>query len=369
MNMLASSILLAALLGQGQAQRPPVTLHVGDPAPALTVTKWLKGAPQTDLKDGKVHVVEVWATWCGPCKVGMPHLSEIAKKFGDRVSVVGVSAWERKDDVAKPEAFVRQAGDMMAYNVAYDAPKGPISKDWMQAAGQYGIPCAFVVDKAGRIGWIGHPLMGLDQAVQLATEDKLDKEAAAAIDKTWEANLAKLDDTMKAEEAAEKAGKVDEALALNDQALAQGPFIAPDYAATRYALLTAKDPAAAKAYGEAVLKESGNAPYVLRSVADGIVDEKSAVKGDRDYALAQRLFDASFRCMAPTAGALQSLAAADLKLGDKAKAADAQAKAVALMEETLKATDYGTTPRGLKAKADAEKALADAQAKLATYRA
>lgn len=367
--MRASALLLlaAASLAHAQKTPAPVTLHVGDPAPALAVTKWLKGRPQTNLKDGKVHVIEVWATWCGPCKVGMPHLSEIAKRFGDKVAVVGVSAWERKDDVSKPAAFVKRAGSMMDYNVAYDAPKGPISKDWMDAAGQHGIPCAFVVDHQGRIGWIGHPLMGLDQAVELATQDKLDAGAAAAIDKTWEASLAKLDATMKDQEAAQKAGKIDEALALNDQALAEGPFLVPDYAATRYALLTAKDPTAAAAYGDSLIQEKANAPYVLRAVADAIVDEKSDVKGTRDYRLAGRLIAQSNRCMAPSIGSLQSLATADFRMGDKRHAAELQKEAVAMMEESLKATNYGTSKRGLEAKAEGEKAIAEARTKLEGY--
>ena len=223
---MSALLLLAAALTQG-GQKPPVTLHVGDPAPAVTVVKWIKGTPQTDLKDGKVHVMEFWATWCGPCKVGMPHLSELAKKYGDKVAFSGIDASERKDDVAKPQAFVDLAGDMMAYNVAYATPRGPMSQNWMTAAGQYGIPCAFVVDKQGRIGWIGHPLMGLEEALDLATADKLTPEASAAIGKSWEARLAQGEATGKAEEAAQKAGKVDEAMALNEKLLAEWPFAVP----------------------------------------------------------------------------------------------------------------------------------------------
>jgi tetratricopeptide (TPR) repeat protein len=51
----------------------------------------------------------------------------------------------------------------MRYRVAIDRNRGT-KRAWMDAAGQQGIPCAFIV-KDGRIEWIGHPLMGLDVRV------------------------------------------------------------------------------------------------------------------------------------------------------------------------------------------------------------
>ncbi len=377
MNVRTLSLLpLAALLATGafaqQATprapaRPPITLHVGDPAPEMSVIKWLKGKPQTDLKDGKVHVVEFWATWCGPCKVGMPHMSELAKRYGKKAAFIAVDASERKDDVTLPEKFVEQAGKMMDYNVAYTTPHDTMSKTWMEAAGQYGIPCAFVVDKTGKIGWIGHPLMGLEQAVDLAIDGKLDATSGAAIDQAWKDKLAAGEKTMKALAQATKDGKVDEALTLNEEAFANWPFIAPDYAATKYQLLTAKDPKAAKEFADTVLKEKANAPMVLRAVAQTIVSEKSDVKGDRDYKLAKTLLLKANECMAGTASSNQMLAQAALKSGDSELAVKAQEAAVALYQENLK-LDYGTSDAGLRAKAAAEKMLAAAQATLDTIK-
>ena len=54
-------------------------LKVGDPAPPLSVSKWVKGTPNK-LTPGKVHVVEFWATWCGPCKATIPHITELSKR-------------------------------------------------------------------------------------------------------------------------------------------------------------------------------------------------------------------------------------------------------------------------------------------------
>src|SRR5262245_46540030 len=57
-------------------EKPAVTLKVGDPAPLLKVTKWLQGDEVKGFETDKTYVVEFWATWCGPCIVMMPHMSE-----------------------------------------------------------------------------------------------------------------------------------------------------------------------------------------------------------------------------------------------------------------------------------------------------
>jgi thiol-disulfide isomerase/thioredoxin len=153
---------------------PAPTLKPGDPAPKLSISKWVKGDAVPAFEKGKVYIVEFWATWCGPCIKGIPHLTELQARYAGRVDVIGVDVWE--SDLAKVEPFVTGLGERMAYTVAVDdvpaapadcenvslwsADNGKTSVAWMVASGwnKAGIPAAFVVDGKGRIAWIGAPL-------------------------------------------------------------------------------------------------------------------------------------------------------------------------------------------------------------------
>src|ERR1051326_1417135 len=95
-------------------------LAMGDPAPKITVAKFVKGEPVTKFDKGKLYVVEFWATWCGPCRTSIPHLTELQKKYKD-VTFIGVSAFERGDGIENQVVkFVSDMGSKMEYRVALD---------------------------------------------------------------------------------------------------------------------------------------------------------------------------------------------------------------------------------------------------------
>ena len=148
--------------------------ELGQPAAPLNIAEWVKGSP-VDLavtKDKQIVVVEFWATWCPPCVKSIPHLTELQKQFKD-VRFIGVSSEEA--DVVKK--FVTKMGDKMDYSVAIDAD-GKTSAGYMEAFGINGIPHAFIVDKEGRIVWHGHPMDGLDKAIEEVLAGKMDIEKA-----------------------------------------------------------------------------------------------------------------------------------------------------------------------------------------------
>lgn len=155
-------LFLAALLTLSLTA-PAQDLALGDPAPELRVSKWIKAGPVEELDPAKTYVVEFWATWCGPCRSAIPHVTELAKKFTD-VVFIGVNVWEDGKE-EKVVQFVEKMGDKMDYNVAIDAADQHMAKQWMEAAGQNGIPSAFVVHQ-GQVVWVGHPMRELEQVLE-----------------------------------------------------------------------------------------------------------------------------------------------------------------------------------------------------------
>lgn len=155
---------------------PARTADLGKPAAALKIAEWVKGKPVdlADAKGKKVVVVEFWATWCPPCRTSIPHLTELQKKFKEK-DVVFVGVTDEKADVVKP--FVKKLGDQMDYTVAIDQD-GQTGRGYMQAYGQNGIPTAFVVDKAGNVVWVGHPMGDLERTIEAVLAGTYDVKTA-----------------------------------------------------------------------------------------------------------------------------------------------------------------------------------------------
>lgn len=157
-------------------------LDVGDTAPEIRFSKWIKGAQFQTFDPQKVYVMEFWATWCGPCKAAMPHLTELQKQYHGKVTFVGVNVWEKvqKDEsyetvVPAVEKFVKANDTNMGYTVIVDDKEQYMGNNWLKAAGQNGIPASFVV-KDGRIVWVGHP-SGLDSIVPKVLDGSFDSKA------------------------------------------------------------------------------------------------------------------------------------------------------------------------------------------------
>ena len=139
-------------------KKPAPALKVGDPAPALKASKWLQGDEVQAFEPGKVYVVEFWATWCGPCIAFMPSLAELQAEYKDKgVTCISYTARDPDNTADKVTAFVKKRGPKLAYTFAYSDDSTSYDA-WMTAAGRTSIPCSFVVDKAGRIAYIGNPM-------------------------------------------------------------------------------------------------------------------------------------------------------------------------------------------------------------------
>jgi thiol-disulfide isomerase/thioredoxin len=242
-------LFLISLLAAIASAQSETTLKVGTPAPPLQVAKWIKGGPVDKLETGKVYVVEFWATWCGPCRVSIPHLTSLASKMEGKATIIGVSVWERVTDeterLEKVSKFVTDMGDKMKYAVAADHAEGFMAKNWMQAAGENGIPAAFIVDKQGQVAWIGHPMAGLDKALAEVVAGTFNAKVAASERETAQTARNKERELFKTVAELRQGGQIKEALAEIDKATAESPALAKRAAFVRINLLSEIDPEAA----------------------------------------------------------------------------------------------------------------------------
>lgn len=123
---------------------------IGKPAPAFTLEPIeglnLPGLNSGELAQGKVTVVNIWASWCVPCRQEHPLLMELAKR--QDIRLVGIN---NKDEPDNARRFLGTLGNPFA---AIGADRnGRVTIDW----GSYGVPETFVVDGQGviRFKWIG----------------------------------------------------------------------------------------------------------------------------------------------------------------------------------------------------------------------
>ena len=112
------------------------------------------------LPVGEPGILHFWATWCGPCVQGMPHLQEVAAEF-ENVRIVGLSV----DDEIEPVQKFFDLEFEPLYTVGWVGMSGYES---MQIRG---IPNLFVVDESGTIvdnivGYVGEDDTRLEDALE-----------------------------------------------------------------------------------------------------------------------------------------------------------------------------------------------------------
>jgi thiol-disulfide isomerase/thioredoxin len=139
--LLAVIVTSIALTG-----RTTIELKSHGPAPTIEAAGWVNGdAPTKESLAGKVIVVEVWATWCDPCRQMLPHMVEIHNQFADRgVVFIGLTS-EGEDKVETMQSILQSAGARWL--------NGWGARQTIKEFGNEMIPWAYVIGTNGQILW------------------------------------------------------------------------------------------------------------------------------------------------------------------------------------------------------------------------
>jgi thiol-disulfide isomerase/thioredoxin len=355
-NVRRSPLIVTLALAAGLSlTAAAASLNVGDPAPKLQTGKFVQGDPVKEFTPGKAYIVEFWATWCGPCRASIPHLNETYAKFKDKgLIVIGQDCWEQ--DESKVAPFIKSMGESMTYRVALDdkegTEKGKMAETWMQAAGQNGIPTAFLIDTTGHVAWIGHPMTLAEKTIDAVLAGTFNAKEAAAAEK-------KENDQMQALGSKLEAAMKDKDWDAATSALDELTKVAPEGAADSLSLVRFKILASKKDYAAAfkLMRQLGDAhkdePMMQNNLAWMIVSDKTIEHPDLDLALkmAQRATDGA-KEPAEKSMFMDTLARVKFMQGSKAEGIALEQKAVDLasgqdkdkLQKTLDSYKKGELP-------------------------
>lgn len=137
-----SAFVGMALVGMGREDPESLpSARAGQKAPPVVMEAFPGKESFSDatLRDGEVKLVNYWASWCGPCRVEHPNLTQLAE---EGIAIYGVNY---KDQLNNAQSFLEELGD--PYSGHGRDVQGRMALDW----GLYGVPETYVVDGNGTI--------------------------------------------------------------------------------------------------------------------------------------------------------------------------------------------------------------------------
>lgn len=327
-----------------------ITLRIGDTAPPIKYSKWIKGEPVTSFESDQLYILEFWATWCGPCRAVMPHLTGLQKQYQGKISIIGVNIWEdiKKDKpynayIPRVEKFVEQNNENMDYSQFIDNNDQYMGNKWMKAAGQEGIPSTFII-KHGKIIWIGDPT-ALDTTLSKMLEGRYNMVAyKKQFEKENATSQNLVDEWLNATRPIQDALKVKaykKAIGLMDKARAEHHDLA--FALDRmkfYTLLNQVSEPDAISFGNQWLKEDSNA---AGTILDAVSRQANLSKVT--YSWAAETYVKTGVEQNPFS--LHTLATVYASSGDFKKAVQYEEKAVKSAEAALEKAKTGAMTEGI----------------------
>jgi thiol-disulfide isomerase/thioredoxin len=161
-------VLSAALLLTGCSLTEPIPVR-GKVVDCLE----LKSVPSTDtplecLAGGEpisvdsirgLAIINVWGTWCAPCREELPHFAELSDKFGDQVDVIGIAVEEKNQATVKK--FVKTNG--ITWPILYDETGSTQEKFGP------GVPVTAFINKSGKVVYTRYGAFQSMEELELAT--------------------------------------------------------------------------------------------------------------------------------------------------------------------------------------------------------
>jgi cytochrome c biogenesis protein CcmG/thiol:disulfide interchange protein DsbE len=120
-----------------------LTVALDGPAPPFDLENVRVGEPRVSLAEvaGRPALINVWASWCTPCRREMPALAAAHRPFGDRVAFLGVNHQDARDLAVELLDETR-----VTYPSGYD-PDGSVARDY----GLFGMPTTIFVAADGEL--------------------------------------------------------------------------------------------------------------------------------------------------------------------------------------------------------------------------
>ena len=272
-RFLSLTVLVGAVLLVGSLERAQAKLEVGE-KPRFSV-KTMSGRQITHRKlQGRIIIMEFWATWCGPCVEQIPHLRKLHKKYrSEGVALVSVSQ-DRSEQ--KAQRFAKEHGMTwpQVHDASHDRQLGDV---W----GVKGIPHAFIFSPNGKLLWRGHPA-NMEKHIQRALKKFGDQLKVNQPDEAKQS-------AKPGEKAQQTASAKAESPAGSNSAADQPAWrAAAERVGEAYRLLRAQPPKVKQALGALAKVDKTSLTHKnLRSIANRLASAASRVEKEHAAALKQ----------------------------------------------------------------------------------
>ena len=136
------------LITFSQKEKVKNALQDFNKAPDFTLKAINDSSYTLSKMEGKVVLINFWATWCGPCRMEIPEFNELQKTYHERgLNIIGISVSDNKKQLKN---FTKSFA--VDYPLLYGSAKD-MNKVMRDYDGVYAVPSSFLIGKNGNIIW------------------------------------------------------------------------------------------------------------------------------------------------------------------------------------------------------------------------